>query len=167
MNGETNCPVEFCPLGSLHEQGGTYGSCGKYKGALGDALDAGFSVVPDVLLRYQSRLGLTPLDVVIILNICLHWWTPKELPFPRLATIGARIGLSPRSVERRIIAMEKKRLLLRLAAERHDALTIRRFDLSGLVKELQSLARADQAYAARQEKRMSRRSSSSLMVGEA
>lgn len=121
----------------------------------GEALDAGFSIVPDVLLRYQARLGLTPLDVVIILNICLHWWTAEDLPFPRLATIGARIGLSARSVERRVVAMEKKGLMIRLPPERHDALTIRRFDPSGLVDRLRSLAKADQAYVARQDKRAS------------
>lgn len=120
----------------------------------GDALDAGFQIVPDVLLRYQARLNLAPLDVVILLNVLLHWWSAKDLPFPRLATVAARVGVSPRSVERRVVVLEERGLLRRLPPERQaDGISIRRFDLSGLVTELQRLARSDQAFAARREKR--------------
>lgn len=120
----------------------------------GDAIEAGFQVVPDVLLRYQAKLGLAPLDIVILLNVLLHWWSTKELPFPRLATVAARVGVSPRSIERRIVALEKRGFIRRLPPERQiDGITIRRFDLSGIVTELQNIARNDQAYEARRKRR--------------
>ncbi len=40
----------------------------------GDAIDAGFQVLPDALLKYQFALELTPIDLVVVINLTLHWW---------------------------------------------------------------------------------------------
>ena len=58
----------------------------------GSALDAGFQIVPNVLIRAQSKLGLDALDLAILLNINLHWWTPHDLPYPRTSMIANRVG---------------------------------------------------------------------------
>lgn len=115
----------------------------------GEALGVGFSIVPDVLFKYQHRLGLTPFDVVLLLNIASHWWKADELPYPRLSKLAERMGTTPRTIERRVAALEQTGLLRRLPKERHDGLAIRRFDLSGLVRQLQELARRDPAYGLR------------------
>lgn len=115
----------------------------------GVALDAGFSIVPDVLLKYQHRLNLSPFDVVLLLNIAAHWWKASELPYPRLSKLAERMGTTPRTIERRVAALEKTGLLRRLPKERHDGLTIRRFDLSGLCRHLQEFARRDPSYGTR------------------
>jgi len=105
------------------------------------AISAGFQVVPNVLIRAQSRLGLDPVDLAILLNITLHWWRTDELPYPQPKVIAHRIGVSTRTVERRLEDLEKRGFLSRLAAEKSaDKLARRRIDLSGLVEKLEKAA---------------------------
>src|SRR5689334_11942338 len=73
----------------------------------GSALEAGFQIIPNVLIRGQAKLGLDPLDVVILLNLNMHWWTPGDLPYPQPRVIANRIGVSIRTVERRLEALER------------------------------------------------------------
>lgn len=115
----------------------------------GDALDTGFSIIPDVIFKYQHRLGLSAFDTVLVLNIASHWWKADELPYPRLSKLAERMGTTPRTVERRIAALQKTGLLRRLPKEQHEGLVIRRFDLSGLTAQLQELARRDPNFGLR------------------
>lgn len=107
----------------------------------GKAVDAGFMVVPDTLLRAQSVLELDTVDLAILLNIVMHWWSAGELPYPRPSVIAKRIGVTPRTVQRRLVELQNKGLIQRLGAERiKGGLSVRRFDLSGLVGRLEGLA---------------------------
>lgn len=107
----------------------------------GSALDAGFQVIPNVLLRAQSRLNLDAVDVVILLNLNLHWWQKESLPYPPPALIARRMGVSRRTVERRIFRLQKDGWLKRLpAVGEGEEQKIRRYDLSGLVERLQAAA---------------------------
>lgn len=116
----------------------------------GDAMDAGFQIVPDVLFRHQKSLGLSALDVVILLNISLHWWEAEAKPFPRTSAIAARIGVSTRTVERRLSALEAMGLMKRLPSEKlSDGPLIRRIDLAGLSHRLQMLARQEPSFGFR------------------
>lgn len=108
----------------------------------GSSLDAGFQIIPDVLIRSQSLLGLDALDVVILLNITTHWWEADNLPHPRPSAIARRMGVTTRTVERRLIELHKKEFLLRLKATKKDGRTVRPYDLSGLVEKLQKMATA-------------------------
>lgn len=105
------------------------------------SLTAGFQVVPNVLVRAQSKLGLDPLDLAILLNITMHWWRTDELPYPQPKVIANRVGVSTRTVERRLEQLEQRGFIARLAAEKSaDKLARRRIDLSGLVAKLESAA---------------------------
>ncbi len=82
--------------------------------------------------------------MAILLNITLHWWGPGDLPYPRTSVIANRVGVSVRTVERRLERMQADDLLVRHPPEKiRDGLAIRRFDLSGLVERLQKLAEAN------------------------
>ena len=108
----------------------------------GQALDAGFQIIPNVLVRGQARLGLDALDVVILLNVNMHWWRPGDLPFPQPRVIAHRVGVSTRTIERRLEELERKGMLERLPPEKSPKqLARRRIDLSGLVSRLQDFAR--------------------------
>lgn len=83
---------------------------------------AGWTALPNIILDKQKALGLKPVDVNILLQIAKHWWQAESAPFPSIDTIAGAIGLTPRSVQRRITQMEKAKLI-----ERH----VRRYARGG------------------------------------
>jgi hypothetical protein len=103
---------------------------------------AGFQLVPNVLFRAQKHLGLDSVDVVILLNLTLHWWSATNLPFPSPAMIANRMGLSRRTVERRIQALEKRKFLRRLPwqVNAEGEPQRRRYELSGFIERLKGAA---------------------------
>ena len=115
----------------IHERWGTSVTTGA----------AGFTAVPSVLIRYQSAIELSSTELVILLNLITHWWRADELPYVRPTTIANRMGVDRRTVERALRSMEARGLIRRLAGEkRKDKLTVRRFDLAGLVETLTDIA---------------------------
>lgn len=111
----------------------------------GKSTEAGFQQIPDVLIRAHSKLGIDSLGLVILLNLTMHWWKKDDLPWPRPSVIAKRIGVSTRTVERKIAEMTTKGLIERLPSEKTDSGTIRRFNLSGLVDRLETLSEGYQS----------------------
>ena len=107
----------------------------------GSALSAGFQLVPSVLIKAQSRLGLDAVDCMILLNLNLHWWKKESLPYPAPALIARRMGVSRRTIERRLFHLQKAGWLKRLPAHGSDGQPkVRKYDLSGMVQRLQHAA---------------------------
>ena len=102
----------------------------------------GYQLFPDAIVRNQKALGLDATDMVVLLNICMHWWetAPEKWPHPRPAVIAQRMGTTTRTVERHIGRLSKLGFLKWLPTEqRYDAPSVRRFDLTGLVSKLQKM----------------------------
>lgn len=76
-------------------------------------MDAGWTAFPSVIIENQKQLGLTPIDVCILLNLASRWWTADGKPYPAKGTIAKAINIDPRTVQRRIAAMEKAGFLKR------------------------------------------------------
>lgn len=115
-------------------------------------LEAGWSMLPNVILERQQALGLDPVDVNIILHLVRHWWFADELPFPSKKTIAECMGVDPRTVQRHIAALEKGGLIKRI--KRGDARRGQKsnyYDLSGLIKE--ALPYAEEAIEVRKKRR--------------
>lgn len=118
-------------------------------GSLGEG---GFQQIPDALMRHQGTLDLTPTDLVVLLNVTMHWWTVDALPFPGVNMVARRMGTSRRTVERSLLRLDRLGLVKRTALElRADGSTFRRFDLSGLVARLEKLTATDSQHIARRE----------------
>src|SRR5262249_43891058 len=79
----------------------------------GESAKAGFAMIPDVLFKHQATLRLTDTELVVLLNICTHWWYAERLPFPRTTAIAQRMGsLSRRrTVERALRSLTTKGLI--------------------------------------------------------
>ena len=103
----------------------------------------GFQHLPDALLRHQSDLELTATELVVLINITMHWWKSDEWPYPHPERIGSRMGLTKRSVERSIASMEAKGIFNRV---RDGDKT--RFDLSPLKDSLEELVDKKSYWAA-------------------
>lgn len=76
-------------------------------------MDAGWTAMPTVIFERQQSLGLEPLDVNILLHLSSFWWTVDNKPHPSKVTIAKAIGVDPRTVQRRIAAMERDGLIKR------------------------------------------------------
>lgn len=105
----------------------------------GDAVAVGFVPVPNGLLQLQAKLALSANDVIVILNIVMHWWRKDSLPFPRSTTIARRSGLSLRTVQRSLTSLEKRGLLVRKREGRGKT----EYDLTALQEILGQKARAE------------------------
>jgi predicted transcriptional regulator len=110
----------------------------------GTALEAGFQVVPNILIRAQNQLGLDPVDVVVLLNLMAHWWEKTALPFIAPSRIARRMNVTTRTVERHLKKLEKSGFLRRCAPQRTgDGLYTRTYDLQPLVTALQRASKND------------------------
>ena len=79
--------------------------------------------------------------MAILVHLADFWWEANRKPHPSKATIGKRIGMSPRHVQRHIAELEAMGLLQRIerrAANRGKRPNI--YDLTGLVARLKELA---------------------------
>jgi hypothetical protein len=107
----------------------------------GDAILAGYQLLPDVLLKNQHKSGLTATDLVVLINLTMHWWYPDQRPFPRSHTIANRMGVDVRTIQRTFERLRKLSFVRRVKVGDSNE-----FDLHGLADRLGQLARDDSSY---------------------
>jgi DNA-binding MarR family transcriptional regulator len=108
----------------------------------GTALEAGFQVVPNVLIRAQRNLGLDPIDVVVLLNLLAHWWEREDRPYISPSSIARRMDVTTRTVERHLKRLEEKGFLRRCRPQRSgEGIYIRSYDLQPLIGILQEASK--------------------------
>ena len=101
----------------------------------------------------RSHLGnpgleLSGTDLVVLLNILMHWWYPEQKPFPRPTTIARRMGTNVRTVQRSIQQLVELGLIERVKATSKGTV----LDPSALVEKLNELAEEDRDYQIRLQK---------------
>ena len=103
----------------------------------GEILDEGFTSVPNILLRYRSRIGLKPKHVMLIIDIMSYKWDSKY-PFPSYSTLASRSGIEERSVKRITQDLEELGLLVKSPRfdEETGAQVTTVFDFRPLVQKL-------------------------------
>ena len=73
----------------------------------------GYTGVPSILIQAQSRLGVSPLQFNIIIQLLDYWREPERRPFPSKREIAARIGVNEKTIQTNIRALEKAGLIRR------------------------------------------------------
>lgn len=104
-------------------------------------MDAGWTVIPSIILERQQALGLDPVDVNILLQLARYWWFKENPPHPSKRAIAECIGKSESTVQKRIAAMERDGLLQRVP--RFDPKYGQRsneYHFDGLIKEAKPFA---------------------------
>lgn len=99
----------------------------------------GFQPVPHALFKHQAALELSNSEMVTLLNILDFWWLSDRLPFPGVAMLAKRMGVSERSVQRAVERLEQRQLVKRSVIDLPDGEKRRGFDVSGLVARLEVL----------------------------
>jgi predicted transcriptional regulator len=77
-------------------------------------LAAGWTLIPNIIFERQRALGLDPLDINILLHIVSHWSSVSDKPRPSKVTIAKALGVTPRTVQRRIATLEASGLIRRV-----------------------------------------------------
>ena len=125
--------MDFTPS-QLDLMGAAAGRTVSLRSKWGDAVGegSGFVAVPLPLLRLQTKLGLTPTDMLVLINLLAHWWNPSAPVFPRTTTIARRMGVNDRTVQRSMSKLAR----LGLAEKGTDEKGRRTYQFNGLVKRL-------------------------------
>jgi DNA-binding transcriptional ArsR family regulator len=111
----------------------------------GEALAGGFVVIPSALLRYQSELKLDNGEMLVLMNLFMHWWKANDLPFPHTSTLAKRMGVTRRTVQRHVESLERKELIRRVwDTQPNPAARLKsaRYDLRGIADRLRVLGAA-------------------------
>ena len=103
-------------------------------------MDLGFCIVPSLLLRAQARLRLSPTQLAVLMHLADYWWDVERKPWPKKQTLGDRLNLSARQVQRHIAQLEEMGYVKRIERTApHKGKLSNEYDLSGLVQRLQEL----------------------------
>ena len=73
----------------------------------------GYTGIPVVLIKAQRRLGITPLQMNIIIQLLSYWHDPDRPPFPSKKQLADRIGVAPKTIQNNIRELEDAGLIKR------------------------------------------------------
>lgn len=79
-----------------------------------ELMSTGWTAIPSVIIERQQALGLDEVDITILLHLSTYWWTAESKPHPAKTTIAKAMGRDPRTIQRRIAAMERDGLIQRI-----------------------------------------------------
>lgn len=107
---------------------------------------AGWTAIPNILFERGQELGLKTLDIVIILHLAGYWWKAGNDPYPSKETLAKAIGVEPRTVQRRIAAMEEKKFIQRIERKSAKGGNLsNKYSFAGLIKAATPMANASLA----------------------
>ena len=116
-------------------------------------MNAGWTVVPSIILEKQEALGLDAIDMNILMQLAQYWWFSDNPPHPSKTTIARCIGVNASTVRRRIAAMEASGFISRVPRydAKHGGQTSNAYKFDGLIKAAEPFAK--EAIAAREERK--------------
>ena len=121
-------------------------------------MDANYTVIPSALIRGQARLGIDAMELAVLVHLLDHWWQADQMPWPSKKTIGDRLKVSQKTVQRAMVRLEQGGLVLR--KERYHkgtgGRTSNEYDLSPLVERLKPIA-ADMVKASNEAKSLKKK----------
>lgn len=100
-------------------------------------LNAGWTMVPSIILEKQHALGLDAVDVNILLQLARYWWYSENPPHPSKAAIAECINVHPSTVRRHIARMESCGFIQRKARydKKYGGQESNSYHFDGLIKE--------------------------------
>lgn len=69
-------------------------------------LQAGWTLIPSVILERQRALGLDAVDLNILLQLARYWWYSDNPPHPSKKAIAECLNVSGSTVQRRLARLE-------------------------------------------------------------
>ncbi len=107
--------------------------------------ERGFAQVPNYLMLINGFLDedsrLTPVELLVLLQLVGAWWQKDNPPFPSMATLAVRVGASERQVQRAVTRLVKDNLLRKVKRRAKGIIASNAYDLTPLVETLNEIAR--------------------------
>ncbi|HDP6810390.1 TPA: hypothetical protein P6358_005215 [Escherichia coli] len=107
-------------------------------------ISAGWTIIPNALLENQSRLGLSCIDTMVLINLIMHWWEKDNPPRPSKKRLANMLGASLKTVQRSFIHLEQCGAIKRIPRYKEgkdNARTTNHYDLNGLVDLLEGFSK--------------------------
>ena len=107
-------------------------------------ISAGWTIIPNALLENQSRLVLSCIDTMVLINLIMHWWEKDNPPRPSKKRLANMLGVSLKTVQRSFIHLEQCGAIKRIPRYKEgkdNARTTNHYDLNGLVDLLEGFSK--------------------------
>jgi DNA-binding MarR family transcriptional regulator len=105
-------------------------------------MQTGWTALPNIILECQKTLQLKPTDVNVLLHLARHWWEAGKHPHPAKGTIAKRIGVTPGTVRRSVLKMERAGLITRHFRKNESRGNLTNlYDFTGLIEKATPLAK--------------------------
>ncbi|HEU0147961.1 MAG TPA: helix-turn-helix domain-containing protein [Bradyrhizobium sp.] len=103
-------------------------------------LKFGYTPVPNLLLRAQGKLKITPMQFNVLVQVLQNWWDAGQDPFPAKDTIAQRMNRSPRQIQRYLTELEELDFIKRIPRfSGRKAQINNAYSFDGLVKKLKAI----------------------------
>jgi predicted transcriptional regulator len=123
----------------------------------------GYAGIPSILIQLQQRIGINPMQMNIIVQLLDYFFKPSRKPFPTKRELANRIGVTEKTIQINIRALEKagliRREMRRTAAGDWNSNI---YHLDGLIEKVQAL---EPEFAAEKRKRKEARAALETPVG--
>lgn len=110
-----------------------------------EVAERGFSQVPNYLLLFNNFTSkedsLSPLELLILIQLCGMWWKKDDSPYPSMRTLADRCGTSERQVARAVKRLEEIDLIRREKRRAKGLIASNSYSLAPLVEMLEEVAR--------------------------
>lgn len=94
-------------------------------------LDAGWTGIPNALLKYAGPLGLDPAETLTLIYLMRFWWKTEDLPYPSISKTSLEMGVSRKTMTKKFASLREKGYI-RLVKQGGRT----KFSLDGLKKAL-------------------------------
>ncbi len=100
----------------------------------------GYAGIPSLLIQTQRRLGLSPTQMNIIIQLLDYWHEPTRKPFPSKQDLAQRMGVTQKTIQNNMRELEKagyvRRELRKTARGDYNSNV---YHLDGLVEKVKAL----------------------------
>lgn len=111
-----------------------------------EVAERGFAQIPNYLMLLNGFIDpdkrLTPVELVILFQLVGAWWHKDNMPYPSMATLAIRSGVSERQVQRAVARLEKDGFIARVKRRSQGIIASNAYDLAPLATMLEQVAKA-------------------------
>lgn len=71
-------------------------------------LDAGWTCIPNALLKYAGDLHLDPTETLVLIYLMRFWWKTSDLPYPSISKTSIEMGVSRKTMTKKFASLREK-----------------------------------------------------------